>query len=663
MPVPAPFAIAAIAAIDSPAAPAPRRRVAVRAWLLAVLLGVATTASAQGSAPRAVVRDPAEPRTTVRDPHYGAVLFDFYQQRYFSAATTLELAQHFRRLPRQNDEAEVLRGGLLLSFGMPREAREIFTRLAERGAALPVRDRAWFYLAKVNYQRGLLREAEAALARIQGALPEEIDEERSLLAAQLLMLRNEFAEAAKGLGALARRGRAGPVARYNLGIALIRSGERARGEALLEALGTRPAGDEEAWTLRDRANMALGFAALQYNDPTRARAPLERVRLESLQANAALLGLGWAAVAEAQPRAAFVPWAELQARDPSDPAVLESRLAVPYVLDTLGARAEAVGRYTDAVTEFAREHARLDASIAAVRAGTLLVDVEARNPGPEIGWFWRMQHAPAVLHPAHLHTLLAQNDIQEAYKNLRDLRFVAAELRRRQAGLPELRTMLATRSEAMAERLPRIEQAQRAIDLAPAGAQREQQAAALAQARTARDGQAFADARQREQLARVQAARAALAALDAAPAATTEAERAALRERLRRLDGALAWTLARAYPVEAWEATRDLATTDATLAQARQQQASLTAALQDEPQRLARWTARLDALEQELAAQLAQVETVMQAQREQLQALAVAALERQQARMAEFTAQARFAIALIQDSAQPVAGRGSRAAP
>ena len=73
---------------------------------------------------------------------------------------------------------------------MHREAGEIFAQLIETSAAPAVRDRAWFYLAKIRYQRGLLAEAEQAIDRIQNALfleavrcveeglasPQEVDE-------------------------------------------------------------------------------------------------------------------------------------------------------------------------------------------------------------------------------------------------------------------------------------------------------------------------------------------------------------------------------------------------------------------------------------------------------------------------------------------------------
>jgi hypothetical protein len=55
--------------------------------------------------------------------------------------------------------------------------------------------------------------------------------------------------------------RAGRYARFNLGVAQIRSGDAAAGGATLDELGRSGAPDEELRSLRDRANVALGFSA------------------------------------------------------------------------------------------------------------------------------------------------------------------------------------------------------------------------------------------------------------------------------------------------------------------------------------------------------------------------------------------------------------------
>ena len=329
------------------------------------LVGAAALASLGGIA--AAADEP--PQHVVLDPHYGDSLFHFYQAQYFEAITGLMVSQHFHRVAQHADEAEVLRGGMLLSYGLHREAGDVFAQLIDKGAKPAVRDRAWFYLAKIRYQRGLPAEAGDAVGRIGDQLPPELQEERGLLQANILLAQANYAGAARLLAAMTTSQGAGRYARYNLGVALIRGGSPAEGSALLDELGRAGAPDEELRSLRDRANVALGFAALQAKRPEQARVALERVRLNGMHSNKALLGFGWAAAELKNNRQALLPWTELAGRDASDSAVLEARIAVPYAYAELGAVGQALERYNDAIAAFERENRQLDESIAAIRGG------------------------------------------------------------------------------------------------------------------------------------------------------------------------------------------------------------------------------------------------------------------------------------------------------
>ena len=173
----------------------------LRAALAVVVTAVLAASGARAADdPDKVPADP--PLHPVLDPHYGDVLFEFFQDDYFPAITGLMVSQHFDRVAHHADEAEVLRGGLLLSYGLHEQASDVFEQLIARGAAPSVRDRAWYYLAKIRYQRGYLAQAEEAIARIESHLPAELQEERGLLQANLLMARADYAGAANALSAM-----------------------------------------------------------------------------------------------------------------------------------------------------------------------------------------------------------------------------------------------------------------------------------------------------------------------------------------------------------------------------------------------------------------------------------------------------------------------------
>jgi tetratricopeptide (TPR) repeat protein len=593
----------------------------------------------------------------VQSPHYGDSLFYFFQGRYFTAVTGLMVSQQFGRMAPHDDEAEILRGGLFLSYGLHREAGEIFATLIERKAPQPVRDRAWYYLAKIRYQRGLYAEAQEALGRIEKPLPGALEEDRALLQAGVLMARGNYTEASRVLDTLAKGPNPSAYARYNLGVALMKSGDVARGTTQLDAIGRMPATTEEYRSLRDKANVALGFASLQESKGEQARAYLERVRLNGMYSSNALLGFGWASATQGQMKTALVPWSELAGRSPNDGAVLEAKLAVPYALTDLGANAQALALYQDAIGAFDQEGRNLDASIAAIRSGKLLEGLIASNPGDEMGWFWNIAALPEMQElplGAHLAQLMATHPFQEAFKNYRDLQHLSRNLQQWQGSLGVLRDMLANRVQGFAERLPQVREKGQALNLAGFEQHTATLQAELERVERDVDAAAFATPRERELQARLDRVREVL------ERSGSDAELAPAHERYRRVAGALLWQQNDQFAARLWNAKKGMQELQRNQAQAQRLDAALAAAQRDEPARLDAFAGRIDALAARVDAMLPRVAALAQEQQVAVQELAVAELTRQKERLAEYGTQARFAVAQIVDRAA-TAKEGNRA--
>ncbi len=589
----------------------------------------------------------------VTAPHYGETLFHFYQDKYFSAVTSLMVSQQFTRLAPHDDDGEVLRGGLLLSYGMHREAGQIFAQLIERNAPPSVRDRAWYYLAKIRWQRGLSREAEEAIARIGGKLPAGLEEDRGLLHANLLMARQEFNGAAAVLRAMSdakNPSQASHFARFNLGVALIKSGDVPAGSVLLDEVGRMPGANEEQRSLRDRANVALGFAALQDGRSDDARTVLQRVRLQSLQSNKALLGFGWAAANAKQHEQALVPWTELASRSVSDSAVLEAKIALPYAFAELGAYGQSLDGYQSAVTEFDSEQGALKESITAIRSGKLIGGLNAKNPGSagnEMGWFWNLTELPEMPHAGHLTQVLAQHEFQESFKNYRDLVFLGNNLAQWRDSLVAYRDMLAERRKAFEQRLPQTQSGEKgtSADLKAAMKSRATLAAELQRVEREGDVIAFSDDRQDALLQRLAEVQATLQANSRDP------EIVRLADKVRLLSGALAWELSSQWPSHLWQAQKALRDADRGLEEAQAREARLVKAQREEPQRFERFAKRIDALEAQINLLIPRVATVTKEQQDAVQNIAVAELAGAQQRLAEYQTQARFALAQLVDRA------------
>lgn len=607
-----------------------------------VLLGCGAASAAPPKPWPVPANEKARP---VEAPYYGDALFHFFQDRYFTSITTLMASQHFDRVAAHRDEAEILRGGMLLSYGLHKEAGEIFAKLIEQGASPAVRDRAWFYLAKIRYQRGFLAEAEDAMARIEKNLPPALAEDRLLLQSNLMMARGDYAGAAALLEGVAKESPIGQYARFNLGVALVKSGQEQTGNKLLDEIGLAPAPDEEMRSLRDKANVALGFSALQAGQADVARRSLQRVRLEGLQANKALLGFGWAAAELKEPKLALVPWLELANRDASDAAVLEARIAIPYAYAELGAYGEATEQYNAAIAAYESEAGRLDESIGAIRAGKLLDGLIERNPGEEMGWFWNIRELPQMPYASHLTQVMAGHEFQEAFKNWRDLRFLATNLKDWEDKLGIFGDMLDNRRRAYAERLPAVQAQARAVNLQALQQRRDAVAADVERALREQDPQAFANVKDRELLDLIDGVKQGLK--DVSDAA--EAQR--LRERTRLVAGALEWRLTQEYAARAWDAQKDMKTIDTELALAQQRAAAVARAQVEEPARHEAFAKRIAELSARIKGLIPRVAALSGEQGREVQELAVAELARQKDRLAVYSQQARFAVAQMYDRA------------
>lgn len=611
------------------------------AGALAVLLPAFASAKDE-AAPKGVFMTPQ----VVRDLYYGDVLFHFYQDDYFGSFTRLGASQVFGRLTHQHDEAELLQGALYLSLGQHVEAGRIFRSLLNDNVERGVRNRAWFYLAKVWYQRGYLKESEQALASIEGMLPDPLEGERHLLQAQVLLYQERYDEAIALLEAWRSADESAAYARFNLGVALIRKGRLDAAVPFLEALGKSVAPNQEMAALRDKSNVALGFALLQADRPAEARLVLERVRLRGPQSNKALLGLGWADSAEARYQDALAPWLELQNRDLLDAAVQESYLAVPFAYARLSANRQAADTYVHALDLFREEGDRLEQSIQAIKAGRML-DAILQNDAPGAqGWYWQLTALPDAPETRYLYHLLASNEFQEGLKNYRDLMAMQRNLGAWRQSLAAFNDMIETRRRSHVENQPMLKQVLGGVDIDKLEAGRNELESRLSSIERDSDVVGLANASEHTKWMKIQRIESALESADPADPAVQE-----MREKARMLKGVVYWELSAGYKARLWREKKQLRELDVALKDARKLQVLVGRAEGDAPQRTEEFAAKVDRLGPDLDSLSARLGVAASAQGRYLASVAIAELEAQKGRLASYTSQAQFALASIYDRA------------
>ena len=596
--------------------------------------------------------------TVVRDLHFGDALFYYYQGQDFEAITRLQAYRQWGRMPHHDAETNLLLGGLYLSLGLHNEAGERFETLLTQSVPEGVRNRAWFYLGKVWYARGYLDRAERAIKEVQGRLSPDLEAERMHLLSNILLRQQRFDEAVALLNSWRGRKEQSDwlaYAQYNLGVALVRKGLIAEADPFLTSVGTIESGRRELRSLKDRANLALGYAYLQNNQPDLAKPVLQRVRLDGPYSNKALLGVGWADAASGQFQEALTPWMELRDRNLLDSAVQEAYLAIPYAFAKLNANAQAAENYETAIRSFDTETMNLDSSIAQINDGTMLDKLLQRDAKDQYGWFWQLRELPNAPESRYLYHLLAGHDFQEGLKNYRDLAFLGGTLSKWQDSIVAFDDMLDTRERAYAERVPQADAVLASGRLDKYGADRATAGGVLDEVENTQDVAALGTAEERGQWARIMRLEEALLT------APDDDETNAIREKTRLAKGVLYWRLAESFKARVWNERRTLRDLDQALREAQNRWVRVEKARGSMPDNTGEFAARVAALRQRLEASQVRLAHVAKQQNALLESLARNELEQQKERIGTYQIQARFALASIYDRA--ALGGGAVSAP
>jgi tetratricopeptide (TPR) repeat protein len=592
---------------------------------------------------------PVEPDgIVVQDPHFGEVLFYFYQDDYFPAIVRLLSAQQQQLLNDHQDQSELLLGGMYLSYGHHLEAAAIFNRLLTNNFDPEIRDRTWFYLAKIWMQRGYLDRAEEALKQLSDNLSENLRRESQVLLAQILIDTGRYGEAIAQLAGWQGKTEWASYAQFNLGVALVRNGDVDTAAGILDELGNIDPINEELTSLRDKANLALGFSLLQDGQAAAAKRPLQRVRLNGPFSNKALLGVGWADAEVENYRRALVPWMELRGRDLLDSAVQESMLAIPYALGKLDSISQAADHYVNAIEAFYEEINRINRTIGFIEAGDIFDQFLAEGQLDGMGWYWRLEQLPEGPEARYLHHLLATHSFQEGLKNYRDLKYLHRNLETWQQNIDVYENMLATRRQAYRLRLPRAERALSRADVESLVDQKLEFDSVLNKIEQSDDWLALATKREFEMWGQI-------ADLERAPvlaANTPEAQEA--RDKVQLLKGVLQWQLERDFKDRLWRIRRDLRQTGEMLVDTQRSRRQIDDSMQKEPLRFDAFTQRVDGLGPRIDGVILRVNNAMTEQRGFLQSIAIGELQAQKKRLDIYTVQARFALAAIYDIAETV---------
>ena len=584
------------------------------------------------------------------DLYFREVLFHFYPGEHYDALSHLVTARSDGRLTVEADEAELLLGGLFLEYGLPDQAEPVFAEMLTQARDPSVHGRAWLYTGKLRYRAGDYSGARAALNRADQGLTGSLADERDMLMAQSLMAEERYNEAAEFLAVWEGESEWQTYARYNLGVALVRAGRQDQGMFMLDELGRVGVPPGEELQLRDQANLALGYSLLQSGQPQLARTALSRVTLESAFTPRALLGAGWADAARSDFSSALGPWSELETMNPSDSAVQESLLAVPYAFRQLGDLSAASRGYQRATSAYSRELTHLDELRNEVRSGVLVPALLADDEAGGAPWAWDLEALPHEESSGYLYELIASHAFQAGLRTWRDLDQLRQRLAQWQERMATYGDMLDTRRAAYAAKSPTVNVEEQAARLEMLREERDEMAGRMADARENENALALATPAEAESWAM-------LAALENNPALTSSAD-PVLAAKYRVLRGSLQWDLEKAYKRRLWRGSRQMEALDQQIAEAETRLEALSGAMVGAPERNDELAEKIQAVSGRLDAMLAQVDTVLGHQRRDLEQMALVVLEQRSDRIQRYQAHAQFALATLYDQALADASGG-----
>jgi len=598
----------------------------------------------------------------LRDLHFGEALYHAHQGHWFEALERLdaELGQHravdepwLDSLHPHVESAEFGVGDFELRYRMHHRAGRAIRAVLEADVEEPVRNEAAFRLARIHFQKDQPEDALRVLDGIHGRVPDAIRAELEFLRANVYLALGRPGDAADVLRRLEDAESVRGFSTYNLGIALLQDG---RVEEALEALdraGRVEGGDDrDTRAIRDKSNLVLGTLLFEASRFAPAERSLNRVRLDGPFSNLALLRAGWADASAERYDRALVPWSLLAERDPTDASVQEALLALPHAYGQLNVHGRAAVLYGRAVETYADELAKVEASLRSVREGGFLKALVREEIRHDRDWVIHLRSLPEAPETFYLTTLMASHDFQTALQNYLDLEDMRKKLVSWQRSLAAFDDLVRLRRAYTEPLLPEIDAGFRKLDaqMRLRLEQREHLERRLQQMLVAPRPEHLATADEIASLGW-------LARAERALAGRSDPAAAALRERIERLAGVLAWTLHTGYHQRLTEAHRHLRELNADVetlearyeAFVRTRQAATLGYAGYEPALASLRTRSADALER--------LEVLMARQGHVLEGVADQELVRRRERLASYQSQARFAFADSYDRAAKAQAR------
>jgi tetratricopeptide (TPR) repeat protein len=433
---------------------------------------------------------------------------------------------------------------------------------------------------------------------------------------------------------------------YNLGIALFQDGHPKEAIEQLDKAGRLQAADDAGLAIRDKSNLVLGSMLFESGDFERAKQSLDRVRLEGLFSNQALLRAGWAEASAQQYDSALIPWNVLVEREPTDAAVQEVMLAVPHAYASLNLHGRAAIMYGRALEQYSHQIERVDASIDSIREGRFLKALIREESRQDETWVIRLRSLPEAPETYYLMELMASHDFQTALHNYLDLEDLQSRLMIWKTSLDAFDDIIRLRAQNYEPLMPEVDAQFRDLDsrIRLRLEQRKHLSERLKSMLAAPRPDYLATAE--EQIARER-----IALIEEKLGDSDNPESLALRQRAARLRGALTWRMETEYQKRLTEAHAHLGELNANVDALSKQYDAFVRTRQAATHSYVGYDVQITRLRERIEEASQRVDTLMTRQGHMIETVAINQLEARRERLVAQQIEARFGIADSYDRA------------
>ena len=273
---------------------------------------------------------------------YGTVLFDYYQEEYQAALLTAEVAKAQGRRGEDAIKFDLATGSFAFADGMYGYANEIFSSVPEAELTEVDQLRLAFHLSREYHRRRAWEPLAEQLAKIELGKTwltrrDKTHPEVEFMRAELAVYQGDFAKAQLHFDKMGDNHPLAAYGLYNLGIAYREAGQLDQAARTFRHLSKRPAYNNEAADLAQRARLALALISRAQNRQARAETVLSDLPSSGRYQEVAMAAFGGLAMDNEEYELAARIWMALQQQDYWTPSTATARLGFPLSLEKVAA--------------------------------------------------------------------------------------------------------------------------------------------------------------------------------------------------------------------------------------------------------------------------------------------------------------------------------------